>query len=99
MSHFYEKGNSAFSALSDTHSTFPDKPFSRAPIYGWLRKPFDGATSKSLLRHIGLEFVDAMVEIVGQNPNYTSNYLDEVIDCYITTVMRRLKEFGSKKTW
>ncbi len=89
MSHFYEKFYSAFSALFEIHSTFPDKPFSRAPIYGWLRMPVDGATSKSLQRHIGLEFVDKMVEFVGQNPYYTSNLFAEVLNCCNTTVMGR----------
>ncbi len=99
MSQYYENCYSAFSALSEIHSTFPDKPLGRAPIYRWLRKLFDDATSKPLQRHIGLEFADAMVKIVGQNPYCTSNYFAVVLNCCTATVMGRWKEFGSKETW
>ncbi len=50
---FYEKGYFALSALFETHSTFLDKPLSRAAIHRWLRKVEDrvsDASSKSLKR-------------------------------------------------
>ncbi len=34
-----------------------------------------------LQRHIGLEFVDELVEVVGKIPNSTSNYLSSFLSC------------------
>ncbi len=41
-----------------------------------------------------LDFADAMVEIVGQNPYCTSNYLAEVLNFCNAKIMGRFKEFG-----
>ncbi len=57
---------------------FSDEPPTQAKIYRRFKKLGDGVSdvlSKSFQRRMGLEVVDELVEIEGQSPYCTSEYL------------------------
>ncbi len=67
-----------FSALCEIDSTFPDNSHSWAKMYRWFKKLEDrvsDAPKRSRQRRMGLDFVYALVEMVGQSPYCTSHYL------------------------
>ncbi len=67
-----------FSIISKSNSHFADKATSQAIILRLFKKLEDkaiDAPSKSLQRHIRLEVVDELVEIVGACPYFASKYL------------------------
>ncbi len=77
-------------ALSEIHSTFPDKPHSRAAT--------ESAIYQASL-YTGLEFVDELMDIISLNPGCTSPYLAKFLNHWNNTIMGRLKGFGYKKWW
>ncbi len=57
---------------------FSDKAISIAIIQPWFKKRKDRVSvtpSKFLQRHMRLEVVDKMMEIVGRSPNFASKHL------------------------
>ncbi len=98
ISHLYEIGHWASSALFETHPIFPEKPLCWATINRWFKKLKD-ALSKSLQRRVGLSVVIELVEIVGQSLYCRSRYLAKFLKCSKNTVLRRLTETSCKKKW
>ncbi len=95
----YENRYSTFLAIFEIHS---DKPLSRPKIYRWFKKLEGKASnelSKSFQMRMGLEIVDELMEIVGQNPCCTSKCLTKFLNCRNNTIMGRLKEFGYQNMW
>ncbi len=74
---FIKKVYSAFTALSEIHSTFPSKSICPSITPRWLMKLEEGAidTSSKVL-HMPLDAVDALVEIASQMFYCTSRYPD-----------------------
>ncbi len=64
--YFYENCYSVFSTLSETYSTFPEKPLNRAISKRWFRKLEDGDSDVSS-KSLRFEVVNVLVEIVSQN--------------------------------
>ncbi len=54
------------------------------------------ASNKFLQRRMRLEFVDELIEIVGQSPYNMADHLAKLLSCWNNTIMVRLKEFGYK---
>ncbi len=72
-SHIFENGYLPLSALSEINATFSEKALHR-----WLKKLGDGnsdALSKYWQRHMRIEIVDELWEIVDQKPYCMSRYL------------------------
>ncbi len=72
-SHIFENNYLPFSAVSEINSTFSEKA-----LYRWLKKLGDGngdALSKYWQRHMRIEMVDELWEIVDQKPYCISRYL------------------------
>ncbi len=73
----------SFSAISETRSACPGQSLSRTTIYRWkLEDRASDALSKSLQRHMWLEVVGKLVEIVSQNrvPKQSKKHSAEAVD-------------------